>query len=135
MTPRDLAGRAANSPYFLLSFLACQARNARDWWYGSTLALSGSDGQQLEHHHIHPRATLTGYETAEVNDLANLAFISAKANKKIRDRSPAQYFPELGEDELSAHLIPLDATLRTPGAYRAHTGTSWLHGGGCSPRP
>jgi len=118
VTVRDLAGRGSNSPYFLLSFLTCQANNAHDWWYGTTIVPGGADGQQLEHHHIHPRATLAGYAVAEVNDLANLAFISAKANKKISDRSPAVYFPDLGEDELTAHLIPLDTTLRAASGYR-----------------
>jgi hypothetical protein len=118
VTPRDLAGRGPNSPYFLLSFLVCQSSGARDWWYGTTIVPGGAGGQQLEHHHIHPRATLAGYGTAEVNDLANVAFISAKANTKISDRSPAEYFANLGEDELADHLIPLDITLRAASAYR-----------------
>ena len=81
----------------------------------------GSSGQQRVHH-IHPQATLTGhanhYAKAEINDLANLAFISAKANKKISDRSPAAYFPSLGGDELQAHFVPLDEALRDAAAYR-----------------
>ena len=112
VTPRDLAGRSSNSPYFLLSFLVAQDKGARDWWYGSTIAIGGDGGQKLEYHHIHPQATLTGrpekYSKAEINDLANLAFISAKANKKISDRSPDEYFPSVGERELSAHFVPLD---------------------------
>jgi hypothetical protein len=122
VTPRDLAGRSSNSPYFLLSFLVAQDQGARDWWYGSTIAIGGHDGQKLEYHHIHPQATLTGrpekYSKAEINDLANLAFISAKANKKISDRSPDKYFPSVGERELSAHFVPLDEPLRHAVAYR-----------------
>ena len=123
VTPRDLAGRSSNSPYFLLSFLASQAANAHDWWYGSTIALGSGGAQKLEYHHIHPQATLTGhpeqYSKAEINDLANLAFISAKANKKISDRSPAAYLPELDENELTAHFIPKEPKLRSAEAYRA----------------
>jgi hypothetical protein len=122
VTPRDLAGRSVNSPYFLLSFLAAQQEEARDWWYGSTIALGGGGGQQLEYHHIHPQATLANrpekYSKAEVNDLANLAFISAKANKKISDRSPYKYFPEVGDNQLSRHFVPLDVHLRDASAYR-----------------
>ena len=99
-----------------------QRAEARDWWYGNTVALGGADGQQLECHHIHPQATLTRHVTkytkAEINDLANLAFISAKANKKISDRSPATYFPEVGDAELAKHFVPLDPALRDAGAYR-----------------
>jgi hypothetical protein len=122
VAPRDLAGRSSNSPYFLLSFLVAQDHGARDWWYGSTIALGGSGGQKLEYHHIHPQAALTGrpegYTKAEINDLANYAFISARANKRISDRSPAEYFPSVGEAELAAHFVPLDERLRDASAYR-----------------
>jgi hypothetical protein len=122
VTPRDLVGRSSNSPYFLLSFLVAQDKGARDWWYGNKIAIGGDAGQKLEYHHIHPQATLIGrpekYSKAEINDLANLAFISAKANKKISDRSPDKYFPSVGESELSAHLVPLDEPLRLAADYR-----------------
>lgn len=122
VTPRDLAGRSANSPYFLLSFLVAQEHNARDWWYGTNIAIGGSGGQQLEYHHVHPQATLKNrpekYSRAEINDLANYAFISAKANKKISDHSPADYFRTLGDSELEAHFVPLAEGLRAASAYR-----------------
>jgi hypothetical protein len=121
VTPRDLTGRSTNSPYFLLSFLVAQGNGARDWSFATNIAVGGTDGQQLEYHHVHPRATLKGqpekYSQAEINDLANFAFISAKANKKISDRSPADYFPELGNAELAAHYVPLAVKLRTAHAY------------------
>lgn len=122
VTTRDLAGRSINSPYFLLSFLVSQKKEARDWWYGSTIAIGGTGGQKLEYHHVHPQATLAHraekYTKAEINDLANLAFISAKANKKISDRSPGKYFAEVGNDELAKHFVPLDPQLRDASAYR-----------------
>jgi hypothetical protein len=122
VTLRDLAGRSVNSPYFLLSFLVAQRKEARDWWYATVIAPGGSGPQKLEYHHIHPRARLAGqpekYTKAEINDLANYAFISAKANKKISDRSPVVYFPTLGTGELDAHFVPLDVELRTAAAYR-----------------
>jgi hypothetical protein len=75
-------------------------------------------GFALEYHHIHPRARLrSSYRRAEVNDLANLAFISARANKKISNRSPVDYFPELGEEQLRRHFVPFDEKLRVSEAY------------------
>jgi len=122
VAPHDLVGRSVNSPYFLLSFLVAQRAGARDWWYGSTVALGGADGQKLEYHYIHPQETLARrpekYTKAEINDLANLAFISAKANRKISDRSPRHYFPKVGNDELAKHFVPLDPHLRDASAYR-----------------
>src|SRR4051812_33260118 len=109
--------------YFALSYLAARRRGAKDWWHDVVIGLHGAGGFSLEYHHIHPRATLkTLYTKSEINDLANLAFISATANKKILDRSPADYFPELvndaGKDDLSPHLVPTDPELRTVERYR-----------------
>jgi hypothetical protein len=118
VTSEQLAGRGANSPYFLLSYLAAQHAGARDWWYGVDICTDAKGTFKLEYHHIHPRATLkTNYQKAEINDLANLAFISSRANKKISDREPEKYFPELGESELRPHLVPLAESLRVPDAY------------------
>jgi hypothetical protein len=114
-----LAGRTVASPYFFLSFLVAQDSGAKDWWFGTNIAVGGDGGRKLQYHHVHPQATLRKhYPKAEINDLANLAFISAKANQKISKRSPADYFPELGSEELRAHRIPTDLALRTADQYR-----------------
>ncbi|PWU52350.1 hypothetical protein DLJ47_19130 [Micromonospora sp. S4605] len=113
-----IAGRTTASPYFFLSFLIAKDRGAKDWFHGSGIDLGGEDGHKLEYHHIHPRSTLKDrYTKAEINDLANLAFISATANRKISNRSPAVYFATLEPDELTAHFVPLDEELRTADAY------------------
>jgi hypothetical protein len=119
VTPQALVGRTSGSPYFFLSFLVAKDAGAKDWFYSIAIDLGGEDGHKLEYHHIHPRATLKDtYSKAEINDLANLAFISAKANRKISDRSPASYFPTLDPSDLAAHLVPLDDALRTAQEYR-----------------
>lgn len=118
VTEASLAGRTTASPYFFLSFLVAKECEAKDWFHGTVIDLGGEDGHKLEYHHIHPRATLKKlYSNAQINDLANLAFISSTANKKISDRSPAVYFPEVGDAELSAHLVPLPKRFRTAEAY------------------
>lgn len=117
VTEESLVGRGAGSPYFLLSHLAARRAQAKDWWYGTELSLMGQGRHKIEYHHIHPRATIrSAYSKAEVNDLANLAFISAKANGKIKARSPSEYFPELLEADAGAlayHMVPDDPDLRT----------------------
>ncbi|ANZ34902.1 hypothetical protein BBK82_01215 [Lentzea guizhouensis] len=123
VTPQDLVGRTVGSPFFFLSFLVAKEAGAKDWWgaIGISPAAEGSKG--LEYHHIHPQATLKNhiarYSKAEINDLANLAFISGRANRKISHRSPLVYFPTLGDGELAAHLIPLDKSLRDANEYRS----------------
>lgn len=117
VTEENLIGRGANSPYFLLSYLAARNEGAKDWWYGTKVSLMGREGHKIEYHHIHPKATIKNTNSkAEINDLANLAFISSRANRKIRDRSPLKYFPELLVDDdraLAGHLVPEGPDLRT----------------------
>jgi hypothetical protein len=117
IVPESLAGRTKESPYFFLSLLVAQRNGAKDWWFLTRICPGPSDDQQLEHHHVHPVATLTGYDKADINDLANLAFISQKANRKISDKSPADYFDDLDDAELTAHFIPLDEDLRKADSF------------------
>ena len=106
----------------LMGYLAAKKRRAKDWWHGVEISeTSGGGGFAIEYHHVHPQATLrASYAKGEVNDLANLAFISAAANKRISDRPPVAYFPELldGRDELGPHLVPTDESLRSADRYR-----------------
>jgi hypothetical protein len=118
VTPESLAGRTKESPYFFLSLLVTQLNEARDWWFGTQILHDLEGQQKLEHHHIHPVATLEAqYDKAEINDLANLVFISARANRKISSKSPKIYFPELGDEELAAHYVPTDESLRDVDSY------------------
>ncbi|MGW5555607.1 GmrSD restriction endonuclease domain-containing protein [Micromonospora sp. NPDC003944] len=118
VTDRALRGRTKESPYFFLSLLVSLANGARDWWYGTEILPGHDDGRKLEHHHIHPPTTLDDrFDKGVVNDLANLVFISTKANKQINGRSPAEYFPTLEVEELRAHCVPLEEPLRDADGY------------------
>jgi hypothetical protein len=123
VTPEDLAGRGQGSPYFFLSFLVAKRAGATDWWFGSAIDATAQGSQKLQYHHVHPRATLKNtYSKQEINDLANLAFISGRANLRISDRTPERYFPELlslGAESLAKHFVPDDPALRTADAYPA----------------
>ncbi|GAA2337311.1 GmrSD restriction endonuclease domain-containing protein [Dactylosporangium salmoneum] len=116
ITPDSIAGRSKESPYFFLSLLVAQRRRVRDWWY-STEIMPGEQDYQLQFHHVHPVATLERFDKGEINDLANLAFISRKANLKISDRSPVDYFPTVNQDRLTEHLIPVAEDLRAAEAF------------------
>jgi hypothetical protein len=120
ITADYLVGRSLTSSAFMLSFLAARAQGATDWWTATRIGLDGSGHFRIEYHHIHPQATLKKTHTkAQINDLANLAFISEAANKRISARPPSVYFGELDEAELSRHFIPLDEPLRETSNYLA----------------
>jgi hypothetical protein len=62
----------------------------------------------------------SGYSTREIDDIANLAFIGGRANRRISDKSPADYIPELiaanGEQAFASQCIPTRQTKTTPAA-------------------
>lgn len=118
ITADYLVGRSLSSAAFMMSFLAARSAGATDWWTATKIGLDGTGKFRIEYHHIHPQATLRKtYGKAQINDLANIAFISEQANKRISSRSPAVYFPELDPAELGRHFIPLDDDLRTADRY------------------
>lgn len=124
VTDDQLAGRSIRSPYFLLSYLAARKAGATDWWFGLPIGMNAEGAFALEYHHIHPQARLRkAHSKAEINDLANLAFISGRANRKISNRAPADYLAELSSEQRGAHMIPEDpglwATDRYPEFVRA----------------
>jgi hypothetical protein len=123
--PLDLAGRPARSPLFPITFLALRAAGAKDWRSGLGVSLTHQGKLHfVEYHHIFPKSVLKkeGYETGEINEIANMAFISGDTNRRISAKVPHQYFPEImkehGEKALASQCIPLDPTLHHVENYR-----------------
>jgi len=125
VTPEELEGRNQRSALFKTMFLAFQAADARDWHSNLVIALSHvGNAHQLQFHHIFPKAVLKSTaSTRETDDIANLAFISGKANRKISAKEPALYFPEVrranGEQPFESQCIPTDSNLLTVEHYKA----------------
>ena len=118
ISPDELAGRGRNSPLFPMVYLALKARGAKDW--GTQLGLSLShQGRRhvIQHHHIFPKSQLKGrYETSEINEIANMAFISGGTNREISFRSAEDYLADIlkqqhGKQALESHCIPVDPNL------------------------
>ena len=128
IAPEELEGRNQRSALFKTMFLAFRTANARDWH--SNLAISlGHRGAQhrLQFHHVFPKAILkSSYTAREADDIANLAFIGGKTNRKINDKAPNQYFPTLikksGPGAFEAQCIPTQDHLLDVGAYKSFLG-------------
>ena len=125
IAPEELEGRSQRSALFKTMFLAFQQAGARDWQTQLAIALSHvGSAHQLQFHHIFPKALLkrSGYSTREIDDIANLAFIGGRANRRISDKSPADYIPELiaanGEQSFASQCIPTNPALLAPEHYR-----------------
>jgi hypothetical protein len=63
------------------------------------------------------------YEKQEINEIANMAFVSGRMNRELRPKEPISYLPEIlqkrGETALTLQAIPLDDALYTVDRYRS----------------
>ncbi len=124
----DVAGKGAGSAADKLSYVVARARDAKDWFSGITLykkAVGKSNG--LEEHHIFPKAVLykSGYDSNKdrriVNEVANRAFLTQRANRKILASKPADYLPgvqALHPGALQAQSVPMNQDLWKVENYR-----------------
>lgn len=104
----DFTSSASSVYCGIFSLLAIAG--ARDWRRGESIQL-----QELQDHHIFPRAYLKRHELTnrnEVNSIVNRTLISDETNGKIKDKAPAEYvaskdiFPSGGTETLLApHFI------------------------------
>jgi hypothetical protein len=112
-TPGELRGRDQRSALFKTMFLAFRQSGAKDWNSSLAIALDHSGSQhKLQFHHIFPKAVLTrlGRTARDADDIANLAFIAGRTNRRISDKSPSEYLPGICEQAgpaiLDAQCIP-----------------------------
>jgi len=109
-TVEELVGRSSRSGAFKTLFLAFKEDGVRDW--ATNLAISAKHqgkADRIEYHHIFPKAFMKTARPesgrGEIDDIANLAFIGATTNKKIRDRAPSEYRHQFAEADLELQLI------------------------------
>lgn len=113
VTDRDLDDAARQSPFFLMAYLACRKAGASDWWTGAKLSSTNLGTANLLHiHHIFPQALVSPtFPRVDVNEIANLAFLSQQANLAIGKKDPTTYLSLIDEDRLRTQFIPMDAEL------------------------
>lgn len=112
VTERELRDQRKNSPFMLLAYVLARRANAQDWFNG--VLLHGD--QSLEFHHIFPKDVLRAKfdlrtQSLIVDQVANLAFLSKRANIKISGQEPSQYLPTIPEHRLQSQNVPLRADL------------------------
>lgn len=122
----DLAGRGANSPLFSLAYIALKAAGAKDWHSGLGLSLTHQGRLHfIQWHHIIPKSLLKerGYETGEINEIANMAFITGQTNRRISNKEATQYLVDIvakqGKQALECQCVPTDPALWSTDAYRS----------------
>lgn len=103
--PQDFEGAGRGSRSYPLLYLVSRAAGARDLVTGRAL---GQDTGAIEVHEIFPRAALAtlGYSRAEVNSVANYAFVTPSSATALSGREPGEYLPTLDADARAAQWIP-----------------------------
>lgn len=78
----------------------------------------------IQWHHIFPKSLLKkhGFETGEINEVANMAFITGLTNQRISSKEPSVYLPEIVEKQgaaaLKSQLVPVLPALWHLESYR-----------------
>jgi len=125
ITPDELDGRNQRSALFKTMYMAFRTAGAKDWQSNLAIALDHSGSEhRLQFHHVFPKAVLkSSYTSREADDIANLAFIGGRTNRRISDTAPATYFPALleraGATAFDSQCIPTEASLLAVEAYKA----------------
>ena len=104
--PTDLEGRGKRTRRFYnMVQIITRANNPVDWTTGEPLVGSF----RLESHHIFPKSELYNvYDSGKsdhtklVNEIANRAFITGETNKKLSNKLPEEYLPQVLERHPSA---------------------------------
>ncbi len=122
--PADLENRNSRSAYFKTMFLAFRKDGAMDWRDQLVISLKHAGSQHsLQFHHIFPQAVLKKLDLSpgKVNDICNLSFVSGRTNRRISDKEPNVYLPEIigkiGNDALRSQCIPTAPGLWTVDSY------------------
>lgn len=112
ITERELEDELSNSPFMVMAYVLARRNQAQDWFHGVAIGA----GQDLEYHHIFPKALLNQYykergQSRVVNQVANLVFLSQRANSRIASSSPHVYLPKIPLARLRAQYVPVDEVL------------------------
>ena len=100
------AGKSRNSK--LLLYVVSRNEGAEDWWKGHRITTT-----DYEEHHIIPRSLLkkAAYDFSLIDDAANIAFLTEKANRKISNTDPIEYLSDIDPQKLEKQFVPPDKEL------------------------
>ncbi|PYV16321.1 MAG: hypothetical protein DMG21_12125 [Acidobacteria bacterium] len=123
-------GPPSRNVFVLLMYILMRSRDAADWGHDGK-PLAEIEPKQMQLHHIFPFDFMMKHKAvrkiyldegrspadfrADVNDIANLTFLSQRKNVQIGDTPPWQYLPnETTKQSRRAHFIPEDPALWKP---------------------
>ena len=113
----DFEGTGRGSRFYPLLYLLVRVRGRHDLVTGEPL--DGADGP-LTVLEIFSKAALykAGYSRAEVNSIANFAFVTSRTAPRVNKRLPDDYLREARPEDLAAQWVPTDPELWSVTRYR-----------------
>lgn len=121
--PQDLESQGTRSRFYAIAYVVARSRGAVDWFTGMKLYNSNlGKSFGLEDHHIFPQSVLykNGFEKRNskdrkvVNEIANRAFLTKKANLRASNALPTKYLAVVHDthpNALDAQFVPTDSEL------------------------
>jgi len=105
--PEDFSGALADRSGLLALYVACMNRGILDFYTGGKILLQNN----VDRHHILPRAQFPEEKRSEADNIANMAFIAGDVNKSIGQSGPEVYMARVKKRVLESQCIPTDETL------------------------
>jgi hypothetical protein len=132
--PTDVSGPPSKNVILLLMYVLMRKKQATDWGEGRGRLLNEIEPSNMQIHHIFPfnfmvsdkdglaYAERKGLKPSqyrrEINDIANMTFLSQPTNVQIGDKPPWTYLPhETSKAMRQAHFIPEDKALWHPSRF------------------
>jgi len=132
--PLDVFGPPAKNVILMLMYILMREAQATDWGEGRGTSLKDIEPSEMQIHHIFPFNFMVKDKDAleyadqnelkptqfrrEINDIANMTFLSRPTNVRIEDLPPWTYLPnETSKEMRRAHFIPEDKNLWHPSRF------------------
>jgi hypothetical protein len=123
-TAADFAGRNWRNPLYSTAYLTLKKGGAQDWRTGLGLSLTHAGrAHYVQAHHIFPKSVMAklGFDSREISEIANLAFVSGSKNRSISNKTPDAYLSEIverrGHEALTRQGIPTTPELWEPANF------------------
>lgn len=105
--PEDFSGALADRSGLLALYVACMNRGILDFYTGGKVLLQNN----VDRHHILPRAQFSEEVRPTADNIANVAFIAGDVNKTIGQAGPEVYLAKVKTGVLQSQCIPTDSAL------------------------
>jgi hypothetical protein len=106
-SPEDFSGALADRSGLLALYVACMNRGVLDFYTGGKVLLQNN----VDRHHILPRAQFPEEIRPTADTIANMAFIAGDVNKGIGQAGPEVYLAKVKTRVLQSQCIPTDSAL------------------------